>query len=302
VQTLGARFAHGIVTSTKPPIEVGCRACGSPGGGCQFLGTAATSQVVAEALGMALPHSALAPSGEPVWLDMARRSALAVMRLAALSRRPLDPHADALENAMVVHAAFGGSTNLLLHLPGHRPRRRAAKARPWPTGWGEPRRAPPRGRAAQRTARPPHRAGLPGRRRARGDAAPAPDGPARPKRAHRDGRERWTRCSTGGRRARAGGLREERLREADGIDPDDVIMDPDARAATGSLPRSFPVGNLAPGGSVVKSDGPRPVGGGCRRRSTAPRARARVHVEKAPIAAVKGLERSRRCCRATCWC
>ena len=55
--------------------------CASPGGGCQFLGTAATAQVVGEALGLALPHSALAPSGQPIWLDMARRSARAVMRL-----------------------------------------------------------------------------------------------------------------------------------------------------------------------------------------------------------------------------
>ena len=61
---------------------MGCRACGTPGGGCQFLGTAATSQVVAEAFGLTLPHSALAPSGEPVWLDMARRSARALVRAA----------------------------------------------------------------------------------------------------------------------------------------------------------------------------------------------------------------------------
>src|SRR5256886_4831143 len=56
---------------------MGCRACGSSGGGCQFLGTAATSQVVAEALGLALPHSALAPSGEPAWLELGPPPALA---------------------------------------------------------------------------------------------------------------------------------------------------------------------------------------------------------------------------------
>ncbi len=83
MQTLGARFAHGLVTLDEA-AALACRACGSPGGGCQFLGTAATAQVVAEALGLSLPHSALAPSGEPVWLDMARRSALALLRLAAL--------------------------------------------------------------------------------------------------------------------------------------------------------------------------------------------------------------------------
>src|SRR6266487_188938 len=69
VQSLGARFAQDLV-SLDYAATMGCRACGSAGGGCQFLGTAATSQVVAEALGLALPHSALAPSGEPVWLEL----------------------------------------------------------------------------------------------------------------------------------------------------------------------------------------------------------------------------------------
>ncbi len=97
---------------------MGCRACGSSGGGCQFLGTAATSQVVAEAFGLTLPHSALSPSGEPIWLDMAHRSALALLRLK--EQRILLSSiltAASLENAMLVHAAFGGSTNLLLHIP-----------------------------------------------------------------------------------------------------------------------------------------------------------------------------------------
>ncbi len=83
VQTLGTRFAHGLV-SLSEAADLGCRACASPGGGCQFLGTAATAQVVGEALGLSLPHSALAPSGQSVWLDMARRSA----RAPASPRRP----------------------------------------------------------------------------------------------------------------------------------------------------------------------------------------------------------------------
>src|SRR5436309_3532307 len=82
VQTIGARFAHGEITLDQA-AEAGCRTCASPGGGCQFLGTAATSQVVAEALGLALPHSALSPSGQPIWLDMARRSGRAVAQLAS---------------------------------------------------------------------------------------------------------------------------------------------------------------------------------------------------------------------------
>ena len=70
VQTIGARFAHGQI-KLQEAAELGCRACASPGGGCQFLGTAATSQVVGEALGLSLVHSALAPSGQPIWLDIA---------------------------------------------------------------------------------------------------------------------------------------------------------------------------------------------------------------------------------------
>jgi putative YjhG/YagF family dehydratase len=117
VQTIGARFAHGSIT-LEHAQEMGCRACGSPGGGCQFLGTAASSQVIGEALGMSLPHSALAPSGHPVWLDMAKRSARAVLALESRGLRMRDIlTSDALHNAMVVHAAFGGSTNLILHLP-----------------------------------------------------------------------------------------------------------------------------------------------------------------------------------------
>src|SRR5215510_1625505 len=117
VQSIGARFAHGELTLEQAQ-DLGCRACGSPGGGCQFLGTAATSQVVGEALGLSLPNSALAPSGQPVWLDMARRAARAMVSLQARGLATRDIVTDAaVRNAMVVHAAFGGSTNLLLHLP-----------------------------------------------------------------------------------------------------------------------------------------------------------------------------------------
>ena len=117
VQTIGARFAHDMI-SLDYAAEMGCKACGSSGGGCQFLGTAATAQVVAEALGLCLPHSALAPSGEPVWLDMARRSALALLGLKAANITLADILTPAaLENAMLLHSAFGGSTNLLLHIP-----------------------------------------------------------------------------------------------------------------------------------------------------------------------------------------
>jgi putative YjhG/YagF family dehydratase len=117
VQIIGARFSHAMIT-LEYAAKMGCKACGSPGGGCQFLGTAATSQVVAEAFGLSLPHSALSPSGEPVWYDLARRSALALLQIANRGIRLAHILTwKALENAMLVHAALGGSTNLLLHIP-----------------------------------------------------------------------------------------------------------------------------------------------------------------------------------------
>src|SRR2546421_8257057 len=117
IQSIGARFAHGEIT-LEQAADLGCRACASPGGGCQFLGTAATSQVVGEALGLTLPHAALAPSGQPIWLDLARRSAKALAHLSArgVTTRHILTDA-AVRNAMTVHAAFGGSTHLLLHTP-----------------------------------------------------------------------------------------------------------------------------------------------------------------------------------------
>ena len=117
VQSIGARFAQQQI-SLEYAAEIGCRACATPGGGCQFLGTAATSQVVAEALGLSLPHAALAPSGQPIWLDAASRSARAILRMAQLGIGTRDVLTDAaIRNSMVLHAAFGGSTNLLLHVP-----------------------------------------------------------------------------------------------------------------------------------------------------------------------------------------
>src|SRR3954466_3922952 len=82
VQSIGARFAKGEIT-LEQAAEAGCHACASPGGACQSLGTAPTSQVVGEALGLSLPHSALSPSGQPIWQDMARRSAQALVSLSA---------------------------------------------------------------------------------------------------------------------------------------------------------------------------------------------------------------------------
>ncbi len=142
VQSLGARFSHGEISLEDAQL-MGCRACGSPGGGCQFLGTAATSQVVAEALGMTLPHAALSPSGLPIWRDMARRSARALNTLIE-TRTPMRDilTAASIENALVVHAAFGGSTNLILHLPAVA--FEAGLSRPTRDDWERVNRAVPR--------------------------------------------------------------------------------------------------------------------------------------------------------------
>jgi putative YjhG/YagF family dehydratase len=142
VQSIGARYAHGEMT-LEAASEILCRTCATPGGGCQFLGTAATSQVVGEALGMSLTHSALAPSGHPIWLDMARRSARALLSLESRGLTMNDILTDAsVHNAMVVHAAFGGSTNLIMHLPGVA--HAAGLKRPTVKDWTEVNRQVPR--------------------------------------------------------------------------------------------------------------------------------------------------------------
>ena len=253
VQSLGARFTHDLI-SLDYAATMGCRACGSSGGGCQFLGTAATSQVVAEALGMALPHSALAPSGEPVWLELAARSAAALQRLHAMSvsiGQILT--AAAVENAMLAHAAFGGSTNLLLHIPAIAA---AAGLKP-PTveDWIRINRATPRivdalpnGPRGFATAQVFMAGGVPevmlhlrrmgllnGRvLTATGDTL--------------DASLDWWESSERRRAARA------RLASAAAIDPDHVIMSPDAARRAGLTSTVvFPRGNLAPHGSVIKA-------------------------------------------------
>jgi dihydroxyacid dehydratase/phosphogluconate dehydratase len=133
IQSIGSRFAQNEVT-LEYAQDMGCRACASPGGGCQFLGTAGTSQVIAESLGMTLPHAALAPSGTNIWIDTGRRSALALKNLVDNNIKTSEILTDdAFENSMIVHAACGGSTNLILHLPAlaHAIKRKMMKVDDW---------------------------------------------------------------------------------------------------------------------------------------------------------------------------
>ena len=253
VQSVGARFAHRQIT-LEAAAENLCRACATPGGGCQFLGTAATSQVVAEALGMSLPHAALAPSGHPIWLDMARRSARALLELESRGMRMRDILTDAaVRNAMVVHAAFGGSTNLILHLPAVA--HAAGLARPTAADWiAINRRVPrlvdalPNGPRSFATVQVFQAGGVPEvmlhLRRA---------GLLDTRVLTASGRTLGETLDWWETSERRGALRRG-LQERDGIDPDEVIMDP-ARAHAAGLTSTvtFPHGNLAPQGSVIKS-------------------------------------------------
>ena len=253
VQTIGARFAQNQIT-LEYAAEVGCRACASPGGGCQFLGTAATSQVVGEALGLALPHTALAPSGQPIWLDAARRSGRAILRLHQLGIGAEDVLTQpAIRNAMVLHAAFGGSTNLLIHIPAIA---HAAKLRrPTASDWAEVNRLAPRlvdalpnGPRNFATVQVFLAGGVPEVMLHLREAGLL-DTSARTVSGETLGTSLdWWRESP--RRHQLRRILEER----DGIDPDDVIMSPD-RARSKGLTSTicFPVGNLAPEGSVIKS-------------------------------------------------
>jgi putative YjhG/YagF family dehydratase len=253
VQTLGIRFAHGLV-SLSEAADLGCRACGSPGGGCQFLGTAATSQVVGEALGISLPHSALAPSGQPVWLDMARRSARALLGLEERKLPMREILTDAsVQNAMVLHAAFGGSTNLLLHIPAiaHAAGLKIPSVQDWIS---VNRRVPrlvsvlPNGPVHHPTVRVFLAGGVPEVMLHLRQLGLLNTGALTVSGMTLGENLDWWQGSERRRRYR------ELLREKDGVDADEVIFPPENAQARG-LARTlvFPRGNLAPEGSVVKS-------------------------------------------------
>ncbi|WP_437997900.1 YjhG/YagF family D-xylonate dehydratase [Sorangium sp. So ce185] len=253
VQTLAARYARGEV-SLDHAAEMGCRACGSPGGGCQFMGTAATSQVVAEALGLALPHGALSPSGAEIWRDLARRSAHALMALerSGVTTRDIVTD-DSIHNAMVLHAAVGGSTNLVLHVPAIA--HAAGLRRPTVDDWARINALVPRlvdvlpnGPRHYATVQVFLAGGVPevmlhlrelgllrlGARTVSG-------------RTLGENLEWWERSE---RRRRL----RDKLQQLDGIDPDDVIMSAGKareRGLTSTV--TFLRGNLAPEGALVKS-------------------------------------------------
>ena len=253
IQSIGARYAHDEIT-LEYASDMGCRTCASPGGGCQFLGTAATSQVVGEALGLSLPHSALAPSGQNIWIDTARRSARALMRLEnkKLAVQNILTQ-DSLENAMTVHAAFGGSTNLLLHIPAVA---NAAKLdRPTIDDWVRINRQTPRlvdvmpnGPVGYPTVMVFLAGGVPEVMLHLRESGLLKEEVLTATGSTLGQVLDWWKTSE--RR----NLLRERLRTVEGIDPDDVIMSPEKarnRGLTSTV--TFPRGNIAPQGAVIKS-------------------------------------------------
>ncbi len=288
VQTIGARYAHGEIT-LEEASEAGCRACGSPGGGCQFLGTAATSQVVAEALGLTVPHAALAPSGQPVWLDMARYSAESLMELARKKIKLSDILTQqSLANAIAVHAACGGSTNLLLHIPAIA--HAAGLKRPTVQDWMDVNRRVarfvdvlPNGPKNHPTVQLYLAGGVPEIMLHLRELG-AVDGSCMTV-IGRTWNEILDEWQTSSRRT----AMRQLLRDRDGIDPDDVIIPPAVAKKRGLTSTVvFPVGNLCPEGSVIKATSidPSVIGADGVYRHTGP---AKVFTsEHEAILAIKG--------------
>ena len=252
-QSIGIRYSHGEVSLEKAAKTL-CNTCASPGGGCQFLGTAATSQVVGEALGLSLPHSALCPSGQPVWLELGLRSARALAYLRESNVTGLQILSQAsIRNAMIVHAACGGSTNLILHLTAiayH-----AGLSRPTVEDWDEINRMVPRivdvlpnGPNNYTTAQLFLAGGVPEIMVKLKDKNLL-DLEVLTVTGQTLG-ENLAQWEKSVRRTRF----REKLLELDGVQPDDVIMNFQKVAQNGLTSTiCFPTGNLAPQGSVVKS-------------------------------------------------
>jgi putative YjhG/YagF family dehydratase len=253
IQTIGARYAQGTL-SYADAAEAGCRACASPGGGCQFLGTAATSQVIAEGLGLTLPHSALAPSGADIWRDMARRSGAALVSMEQNGTTTKDIITDAaIENALAVHTAFGGSTNLIMHLPAiaHQAGVRRPTVEDWRRFNAEIPRivdALPNGPVHFATVQVFLAGGVPEVMLHLREAGMLQlDALTVSGKTVGENLEWWEKSE---RRRRL----REKLTQLDGIDPDNVIMSPEVAASRGLTSTvTFPSGTLTPDGSIIKS-------------------------------------------------
>jgi putative YjhG/YagF family dehydratase len=253
IQTIGVRYANGEIT-LEAASELGCRACATAGGGCQFLGTAASSQVLAEVLGLTVPHAALAPSGQAIWLEMARASARAVLGMLETginTKNILTP--DAIHNAMVVHAAFGGSTNMLLHIPAiaHAAKLKRPTVQDWiAVNARVPRLvdALPNGPKNHTTVQVFLAGGVPEVMLHLRDL-----GLLKLEVLTVTGKTLGQNLEWWETSERRRTLRQV-LQDQDKVDPNDVILSPSSAKARGITSTvTFPTGNIAPLGSVVKS-------------------------------------------------
>ena len=116
VGTYSAQLKRGEISETqfKNKQHTACPTCGA----CAFMGTAATMQVMAEALGIALPGTALIPATDEVLREAAVSAAHQVVNLIKKNITPSQILTQkAFENAMMVHAAIAGSTNAMIHMP-----------------------------------------------------------------------------------------------------------------------------------------------------------------------------------------
>jgi len=116
IGTYSAELQRGEITEEefKQYQYSACPSCGA----CQFMGTASTMQLMAEALGLALPGAALVPSTSPALEAMTKESGHYLIELVKKGLKPSDIITrKSFENAIMIHAAIGGSTNALLHLP-----------------------------------------------------------------------------------------------------------------------------------------------------------------------------------------
>lgn len=253
VQSIGARYANNEL-SLERACRLGCSSCASKGGGCHFYGTAGTTQMVAEAMGLALPHSALAPSGQDIWLDIANRSAEALVALQTKGLTTADIITDkSIHNAMVMHAATGGSTNLLLHIPAIA--HAAGLRQPTLDDWIDINRKVPRIVSVLPNGpvnHPTLRLFL---------AGGAPEVMLHMRELgllHLDaltvtGRSLGEELDIWEHSERRQRVRQILITE-EGVNPDDVIMTPAKAKARGMRSTvTFPVGNIAPEGSIIKS-------------------------------------------------
>ena len=288
VQTIGARFAQGQM-SLEEAADMGCRACASPGGGCQFWARLRPRRWWPRRWACRCRTPRLRLLDSPCGCALRRNRHRRCCAMTELGIGTQDILTDAaIRNAMVVHGAFGGSTNLLLHIPAVA--HAAGLRRPSAHDWIEVNRAVPRlvdalpngpngyatvqvflAGAVPEVMLHLRRAGLldTSVRTVTGETL--------------DANLDWWEQSE-----RRHGMRK-RLRDLDGIDPDDVIFSPDAARSRGlTATVCFPVGNLAPEGSVIKSTSidPSLIDADDVYRHTGP---ARVFItEAAAIAAIKG--------------